>query len=82
MLFKTYFIKNIVMALSAKIKEKFEKRIGMAINELTDSNPYNIGLVSNAGKVNHGFGRGYVNFGKSVSSKQKEKENMQILRNW
>lgn len=70
------------MALSAKIKEKFEKRIGMAINELTDNNPYNIALSSNAEKEKHSFGRGYVNFGKSISSKQKDKENMEILRNW
>jgi|GEM_PF-4943857 len=70
------------MALSEKIKEKFEKRIGMSISELTDSNPYNLDLSSNVERVNHSFGRGYVNFGQSVSSKQKDKENMSILKGW
>jgi len=54
----------------------------MTINELTDNNPCNIVLSSNAEKEKHSFGRGHVNFGKSISSKQKDKENMEILRDW
>jgi len=73
------------MALSAKIKKQFEERMGMSINELseaTDNTRYDMLMKSKPKKAKNEFGRGYVNFGLSVSSKQKDKENMEILRNW
>lgn len=74
------------MALPLEIKEQFEKRVGARISELAEM----IGDQCNVPKqftpftkgAKHEFGRGYVHFGRAVSSKQKDKENLEILRNW
>lgn len=67
------------MALSEKIKTQFEQRTGMTLNALSeapDHNFYDTLTVAIPARVKH------VSARVSVSSKQKDKENRDILRQW
>ena len=66
------------MSLSLTIKKKLEARMGLTINELSDS----FLLDRTNKKIQNNYGRGYVHFGSSVNPKQKDKENLKILSNW
>lgn len=74
------------MALPLEIKEQFEKRVGARISELAEmiDEQRNIPkhFTPSIKSPRHEFGRGYVHFGRAVSSKQKDKENLEILSNW
>jgi len=67
------------MSLSAIVKKKFEARMGLSIDELSNSA---IQTKNNRQETPNDYGRGYVHFGCSVNPQQKEKENLEILRNW
>lgn len=67
------------MSLSLEVRKKFEIRTGLSINEfdvsvLREKNSQKTSLDS--------YGRGYVHFGKSISLKEKDEENLKILAKW
>jgi len=67
------------MSLSIAVKKKFESRIGSSIDELDISDSPRKDFQKTP---LDSYGRGYVHFGRSISPKQKDEENLKILAKW